>query len=121
MSNRPPQQTADMLKKNNKLKRSDGAKVRQLPNCEWNYFGLCEDELVACCYWEYARESNAIRDAVKIAKTAFANLGKAAPETAERQAFREATNRAYGLLHQTGYELRFLGRITLSRNAVATH
>jgi hypothetical protein len=51
-----------MLKKNNKLKRSDGAKVRQLPDCEWNYFGLCEDELVACCYWEYARESNAIRD-----------------------------------------------------------
>src|ERR1035437_3761474 len=103
MSNRPPQQTADMLKKNNKLKRSDGAKVRQLPDCEWNYFGLCEDELVACCYWEYARESNAIRDAVKIAKTAYAKLGKPTPITAERIPSDEDVNRAYGLLHQTGY------------------
>ena len=37
----------------------------KLPPCEsgpitdfdWNFDGVPDDELVACCYWEYARES----------------------------------------------------------------
>jgi len=29
---------------------------------EWNFDGVSEDELVACCYWEYARESEYIRE-----------------------------------------------------------
>lgn len=89
------------------MKKAKAKTATELDEREWVFSAVDESEIVACCYWEYARESNAIRDAVKIAKTAFANLGKAAPETAERQAFREATNRAYGLLHQTGYELQF--------------
>jgi hypothetical protein len=33
-----------------------------LSNKEWNFDNVPNDELVACCYWEYARESAFIRD-----------------------------------------------------------
>jgi hypothetical protein len=29
---------------------------------EWNFDSIPENELIACCYWEYARESQFIRD-----------------------------------------------------------
>lgn len=29
---------------------------------EWNFDAVPDDELIACCYWEYARESEFIRD-----------------------------------------------------------
>jgi hypothetical protein len=82
---------------------------KKLIEHNWNFNAdrVPDDELVACCYWENARESGAICDAVKTAKTAHANLGKSAPMTAERQAFDEVVTSAYGLLHQTGYELQF--------------
>jgi hypothetical protein len=81
-----------------------------LPTSEWNFFDrdrVPDEQLIACCYWEYARESNAIREAVKIVKTALANQGKSAPETAEGKAFRVSATRAYGLLNQTRLPLLF--------------
>ena len=33
-----------------------------LSNDNWNFDGVPDNELVACCYWEYARESAFIRD-----------------------------------------------------------
>jgi hypothetical protein len=84
----------------------------KLSRWEWDFSkaertGVPDDQLVACCYWEYARESNAIRNAVKIVKTALANQGKPAPETPEREAFRVTANCAYGMLHETGLPLSF--------------
>ncbi|MGA9777257.1 MAG: hypothetical protein ACLPRE_01090 [Limisphaerales bacterium] len=38
----------------------------KLDEHEWNFSGVDADELVACCYWEYARESKFIRDATKL-------------------------------------------------------
>ena len=73
----------------------------------WNFSAVDECELVASCIWEYARESKAMSEAVKTAKRAIASQGKPAPETPARQAFREAANRAFGLLHQTGFPLEF--------------
>jgi len=35
--------------------------AENLPRHEWNFDGVPDDELVACCYWEYARESAFIR------------------------------------------------------------
>ena len=36
---------------------------KELPSeLEWNFDQVPDDELVACCYWEYARESAFIRD-----------------------------------------------------------
>ena len=32
---------------------------------EWNFDGVTQAELVACCYWEYARESAFIRDTLR--------------------------------------------------------
>lgn len=32
---------------------------------EWNFDTLPDNELVACCYWEYARESEFIRDTLR--------------------------------------------------------
>jgi hypothetical protein len=37
-----------------------------LPRVEWNFDGVPETELVACCFWEYARESAFIRDTVAV-------------------------------------------------------
>jgi len=33
--------------------------------CDWNFDEVPDGELVACCYWEYARESAFIRDVRK--------------------------------------------------------
>jgi hypothetical protein len=33
-----------------------------LGNEEWDFDEVPDNELVACCYWEYARESMFIRD-----------------------------------------------------------
>jgi hypothetical protein len=33
-----------------------------LEACEWNFDSVPDPELVACCYWEYARESALIRE-----------------------------------------------------------
>jgi len=79
----------------------------QLPEHEWNFDSVPDEELVACCYWEYARESAFIRNAVQTAKTAFASQGIAKPESEEREAFRVAANKAFGLLHGTGFDISF--------------
>ncbi len=62
---------------------------------------------MACCYWEYARESVSIRGAVEIAKAEFANERVSRPETEERVAFRAAADKASGLLIQTGFDNSF--------------
>ena len=36
--------------------------MRTLSELDWNFDKVPDDELVACCYWEYARESAFIRD-----------------------------------------------------------
>jgi hypothetical protein len=76
----------------------------QLPRNEWNFDGIPDEQLVACCYWEYARESPSIRQAVKVAKIAQAQQGIPKPETEEREVFRETVNQAYGLLFNTGFD-----------------
>ena len=80
---------------------------RKLIQHDWNFGDVSEDELMACCYWEYARESASIRGAVKIVKTAYANQGIARPESSEREAFRSAADKAFGLLHSTGFDNLF--------------
>jgi hypothetical protein len=76
---------------------------------EWNFdkSQVPDEQLVVCCYWEYARESASIRNAVKIAKVAQAEMGIPKPETKEREAFRATVNQAYILLHSTGFDLAF--------------
>jgi hypothetical protein len=74
---------------------------------DWNFSDVSEDELIVCSYWEYARESASIRNAVEIAKTAHANQGIPRPESAEREAFRPAADKAYSLLHSTGFDPSF--------------
>ena len=37
-------------------------KTDTLAYIEWNFDGVPDNELVACCYWEYARESKFIRE-----------------------------------------------------------
>jgi len=74
---------------------------------DWDFQSVPEAETVACCYWEYARESVSIRDAVMTVKTALVNQGKPAPETPEREAFRVTATRAFGLLAQTGLPTLF--------------
>jgi len=82
---------------------------KKLIKHDWNFDSdkVPDDELVACCVWEYARESNSICGAVEIAKTAYANQGIARPESAEREAFRSAADKAFGLLHSTGFDNSF--------------
>src|SRR5579862_2681623 len=36
--------------------------ARDLSDLDWNFDAVPDKELVACCYWEYARESAFIRD-----------------------------------------------------------
>lgn len=33
-----------------------------LEEVDWNFDGVPDGELIACCYWEYARESKFIRE-----------------------------------------------------------
>lgn len=37
-------------------------RARELPELDWNFDSVSDDELVACCYWEYARESAFLRE-----------------------------------------------------------
>jgi hypothetical protein len=62
---------------------------------------------VACCYWEYARESGSICDAVETAKAASGNQGIPRPDSEEREAFRSAAEKAFGLLLSTGFDNSF--------------
>jgi len=54
----------------NKLRGLGGKSVRaKLSKDEWNFFDerkVSNHELAACCLWEYARESNSIRDMARI-------------------------------------------------------
>ena len=79
----------------------------QLPEHEWNFDSVPDGELVACCYWEYARESGSICDAVETAKAACANQGIPQPESEEREAFHSAAEKAFGLLLSTGFDNSF--------------
>jgi len=81
--------------------------LKRLTKHDWNFGDVPEDELVACCYWEFARESASIRGAVEITKTVYANQGIARPESAEREVFRSAADKAFGLLHSTGFDSSF--------------
>src|SRR2546422_750019 len=36
--------------------------VEPFPRHEWDFDAVPDSELVACCYWEYARESKFIRN-----------------------------------------------------------
>jgi hypothetical protein len=76
---------------------------------DWNFDSdkVPDDELIVCCVWEYARESNSICSAVEVAKAEFANQGIARPESSEREAFRSAADKAFGLLHSTGFDISF--------------
>ena len=78
---------------------------------EWNFVSVPDSELVACCHYEYARESVAIRSAVKRAKVAQVSLGKPLPVERVHQPFIDAVNQAYALLHHTGFDLSFWLRL----------
>jgi hypothetical protein len=79
----------------------------QPPEHEWNFDSVPDGELVTCCYWEYARESVSICDAVETAKAASANQGIPRPESEEHEAFRSAAEKAFGLLLSTGFDNSF--------------
>ena len=78
---------------------------------EWNFVKVPDSELVACCHYEYARESAAIRSAVKRAKVAQVALGKPLPVERVHQPFIDAVNQAYALLHHTGFDMTFWLRL----------
>jgi hypothetical protein len=46
--------------KNQKAKTPSNAS--ELNEFDWNFDAVPDAELVACCYWEYARESAFIRE-----------------------------------------------------------
>jgi hypothetical protein len=54
--------------------------VRKQPeviaDIDWNFDGVPDGELVACCYWEYARESAFIRDTLRQYREWFLVGGK---------------------------------------------
>lgn len=91
----------------NREKRRKMKKQKKLTKHDWNFGNVPDAELLACCYWEFARESASIRGAVDIIKTAYANQGIARPESAEREAFRSVADKAFGLLHSTGFDCSF--------------
>lgn len=80
---------------------------KKLTKHDWNFSDVSKDQFVVSCYWEYARESVSIRNAVEIAKIFYANQVIARPESAEREAFRSAADKAFGLLHSTGFDNSF--------------
>ena len=88
----------------NKLRGLGGKSVRaRISDDDWNFAPVDDSEFVACCYWEYARESNSIRQAVKTVKTALANQGKPHPPSAKHDEFNSAAEKAFGLLQETGF------------------
>jgi hypothetical protein len=55
----------------------DGKKTEAvLSPLEWNFEQVPDGELVACCYWEYARESAFIRDTLREYRDWFLAGGK---------------------------------------------
>jgi hypothetical protein len=97
-----------------KTKKSERHKPASLDRKDphnWNFYDVPTEQRSICCFWEYARESASLRKAVALAKTAFANVGIAKPETAEREAFRVKVNEAYALLVKTGFDLPFWVRL----------
>jgi hypothetical protein len=60
-----------------------------LAESEWNFSKLPAAEFVACCYWEYARESAFIRDVVEDQKDVDAGKGSdKSPDEADRDSNR---------------------------------
>lgn len=47
-----------------------------IPDWDWNFDAVPDGELVACCYWEYARESVFIRDTLRQYREWFLAGGK---------------------------------------------
>jgi len=50
--------------------------MKTLSELDWNFDNVPDDELVACCYWEYARESAFIRDTLREYRDWFLAGGK---------------------------------------------
>jgi hypothetical protein len=44
---------------------NSGNNVPRIPEQDWNFDNIPNEELVACCYWEYARESKFICEALR--------------------------------------------------------
>ncbi len=56
--------------------------MKQFAECEWNFSDSArvpDEELVACCHWEYARESAFIRDVVQNLKDVDQGKGSRKP------------------------------------------
>ena len=94
--------------KSRQQNRKPHAPVR-LPDqeCLFDKKTVPDDQLIACCYWEYARESALIRDAVAVAKRAAEEERTPGPETEARAEFRAKADKACELLLRTGYDLAF--------------
>src|ERR1035437_1852710 len=50
--------------------------MKTLSELDWNFDNVPDDELMACCYWEYARESAFIRDTLREYRDWFLAGGK---------------------------------------------
>ena len=50
--------------------------IGPLTEFDWNFDGVSNNELVACCYWEYARESVFIRDSMRVLHDAEQRQGR---------------------------------------------
>jgi hypothetical protein len=48
--------------------RANRANRPAMNDLMWNFSAVDEAEIVACCFWEYARESKAMCEAVQMAK-----------------------------------------------------
>ncbi len=55
----------------------------QISELDWNFDAVPKDELVACCYWEYARESVFIRNTLKKYREWYLAGGKRSDEALE--------------------------------------
>lgn len=92
----------------NKLRGLNGNPIHaKISEHDWNFDPARVDktELVACCLWEYARESNSILKAAETVRTVYANQGIARPESAEREAFRSTADAAFALLTKIGFDI----------------
>jgi hypothetical protein len=93
-----------------------------LHESEWNFDAVPDAELVACCYWEYARESAFIRDVRQRCIKCWRNGGQ--PD----EHLRTDLNRLYGLGPHIDVLLRGFyhapnhpRRIDVVRNAYVTN
>lgn len=64
-------------------------------------------ELVPCLFWEYARESVSIKQAVETVKTAIANERIPYRPSPERDRFNVEAEKAFGVLSGIGFEILF--------------